>query len=69
MLNQDFRDMLLCLKEAGVDFMIVGAYALAAYGFPRATGDIDNWVRNSSDNAKRVMSALAKFGAPLVVAP
>ena len=32
MLNQDFRDMLLCLKEAGVDFMIVGAYALAAHG-------------------------------------
>src|ERR1044072_4412845 len=65
MLNQDFRDMLLCLKEAGVDFMIVGAYALAAPGFPRATGDIDIWVRNSSDNANRVMSALAKFGAPL----
>ena len=44
---------------------IVGAYALAAHGFPRATGDIDIWVRNSSDNATRVMSALAKFGAPL----
>lgn len=56
MLNQDFRDMLLCLKEAGVDFMIVGAYALAAHGFPRATGEIDIWVRNSSDNATRVMS-------------
>jgi hypothetical protein len=67
MLNQDFRDMLLCLKEAGVDFMIVGAYALAAHGFPRATGDIDIWVRNSSDNANRVMSALAKFGAPQLV--
>ncbi|HYV14330.1 MAG TPA: DUF6036 family nucleotidyltransferase [Pyrinomonadaceae bacterium] len=65
MLNQDFRDMLLCLTEARVDFMIVGAYALAAHGFPRATGDIDIWVRNSSDNANRVMSALAKFGAPL----
>ena len=65
MLNQDFRDMLLCLKEARVDFMIVGAYALAAHGFPRATGDIDIWVRNSSDNATRIMSALAMFGAPL----
>ena len=48
MLNQDFRDMLSYLKEAGVDFMIVGAYALAAHGFLRATGDIDIWVRNSS---------------------
>jgi hypothetical protein len=47
--------------------MIVGAYALAAHGFPRATGDIDIWVRNSSDNANRVMSALAKFGAPQLV--
>jgi hypothetical protein len=65
MLNQDFRDMLLCLKEAKVDFIIVGAYALAAHGFPRATGDIDIWVDNSPANAVRVMSALAKFGAPL----
>jgi hypothetical protein len=65
MLNQDFRDMLSCLKGAGVDFIIVGAYALAAHGFPRATGDIDIWVRNSPDNAGKIMTALAKFGAPL----
>ena len=65
MLNQDFRDILLCLKDAGVDFMIVGAYALAAHGFTRATGAIEIWVRNSSDNAGRVLNALAKFGAPL----
>ncbi|MDT5157620.1 MAG: hypothetical protein QOH51_1977 [Acidobacteriota bacterium] len=65
MLNQDFRDMLSCLKEAGVDFIIVGAYALAAHGFPRATGDIDIWVRNSPDNAGKIMAALAKYGAPL----
>jgi len=65
MLNQDFRDMLSCLKEAEVDFIIVGAYALAAHGFPRATGDIDIWVRNSPDNAVKVMRALEKFGAPL----
>jgi hypothetical protein len=57
--------MLSCLKEAGVDFIIVGAYALAAHGFPRATGDIDIWVRNSPDNAGKIMAALAKFGAPL----
>ena len=65
MLNQDFRDMLLCLKEEGVEFIVVGAYALAAHGFPRATGDIDIWVRNSPDNAGKIMAALAKFGAPL----
>ena len=65
MLNPDFRDMLSCLKNARVDFIVVGAYALAAHGRPRATGDIDIWVRNSLANAKKVMNALAEFGAPL----
>src|SRR5947209_9232646 len=64
MLNPDFRDILSCLKDEKVDFIIVGAYALAAHGFPRATGDIDIWVRNNSENARRVLRALAKFGAP-----
>lgn len=64
MLNPDFRDMLSCLNEEGVDFIIVGAYALAAHGFVRATGDIDVWLRNSPDNAHRVLRALDKFGAP-----
>ena len=57
--------MLSCLKDEGVDFIIVGAYALAAHGFPRATGDIDIWVRNSFENAQKVMRALMRFGAPI----
>ena len=65
MLNPDFKEMLSCLKDEGVEFLVVGAYALAAHGFPRATGDLDIWVSNSSENAGRVMHALAKFGAPL----
>jgi hypothetical protein len=65
MLNPNFKDMLSCLKEEEVEFIIVGAYALAAHGFPRATGDIDIWVRNSSDNAPKIMAALMKFGAPI----
>ena len=65
MLNPDFRDILSCLKDEKVDFIIVGAYALAAHGFPRATGDIDVWVRNSSENAPRIIRALMKFGAPI----
>jgi len=64
MLNPDFKDMLSCLRDEGVEFIVVGAYALAAHGLPRATGDIDIWVRNSSENARKVMRALAKFGAP-----
>ena len=65
MLNPDFREMLSCLRDEGVEFIVVGAYALAAHGLPRATGDIDIWVSNSRENARGVMSALAKFGAPV----
>lgn len=55
--------MLSCLKDEEVEFLIVGAYALAAHGFPRATGDLDIWVKNSLDNAEKVMRALVRFGA------
>jgi len=65
MLNPDFRDMLSCLKSEGVEFIVVGAYALATHGFPRATGDIDIWVRNSPANARNTFQALLTFGAPL----
>ena len=44
-MNPDFADMLSALSEAGVEHMVVGAYALAYHGLPRATGDIDKWVR------------------------
>jgi len=64
-LNPDYRDMLSAFADAEVEYMIVGAYALAAHGHPRATGDIDLWVRPSSENAERVFHALSEFGAPL----
>jgi hypothetical protein len=57
--------MLSAFIEEKVEFMLVGSYALAFHGFPRATGDIDLWVRCSNDNAERVWRALARFGAPL----
>jgi len=65
MLNQDYKDMLSLLLENGVDFLPVGAYALAAHGFPRATADIDIFVRPSKENAKHVFKTLSEFGAPL----
>ena len=65
MLNPDFRDMLSALSEHEVEYMVVGAYALAFHGLPRATGDIDIWVRCSPENASRVCEALTSFGAPL----
>jgi hypothetical protein len=64
-LNPDFKDMLLALKDANVDFLVVGAYAVAAHGYPRATGDLDIWIRADEGTAPRVMRALAAFGAPI----
>lgn len=67
-LNEDFRDLLLELADAGVDFLLVGAYAVAYHGVPRATGDLDVLVRPSKANAQRVYQGLARFGAPLASA-
>ena len=52
-------------NAARVEYLIVGAYAVSAHGLPRATGDMDLWVRPAIDNAERVWRALAEFGAPL----
>jgi hypothetical protein len=65
MLNPDYNDILSAFNAEGVEYLVVGAYALAAHGLPRATGDIDVWVRPSPDNGARVWRALARFGAPM----
>ena len=65
MLNADFREIISAFNDAGVEYLVVGAYAVAAHGLPRATGDIDLWVRTSNENAARVWAALTEFGAPL----
>lgn len=64
-LNDDFRDLVVLFADAQVEFLIVGAYALGFHGAPRASGDIDLFVRPSAENAARVFAALLKFGAPL----
>ena len=64
-MNQDFVDLLRAFVDADVRFLVVGAYALAVHGRPRATGDLDIWIEPSKENAARVMRALAAFGAPL----
>jgi hypothetical protein len=65
MLNEDYRDILHALSDENVRFILVGAYALAAHGYPRATMDIDIWVMPSPDNAEAVLRALRGFGVPL----
>jgi len=63
--NRDFVEMLCELSDAGADYLIVGAYALAAHDRPRATADLDIWVRASADNARRVRRAIESFGMPV----
>ncbi len=65
-LNADYRDMVECLLREGVDFMLVGGYALALHGWPRTTFDIDFWIMANPENAKAVMRAIQAFGAPLM---
>ena len=65
MLNPDFKDILSLLCEEKAEFIVVGAYALAAHGYPRATGDLDILINRDSDNVERVWRSLLKFGAPL----
>jgi hypothetical protein len=62
MLNKDFKEFVELLNSARVEYLIVGAYALAAHGHPRYTGDIDIWIRRSEDNVARVLKVLEDFG-------
>ncbi|MBX3585401.1 MAG: hypothetical protein KF796_02065 [Ramlibacter sp.] len=62
MLNEDFKEFAALLHSNKVDYLIVGGYALAAYGHPRYTGDLDFWVGTDAANAQRLLAALEAFG-------
>lgn len=64
-MNDDWADMLTALLDADARFIVVGAHALALYGVPRGTQDLDVWIEPTPANAERVWQALAAFGAPL----
>jgi hypothetical protein len=64
-LNTDFRDLLNAFLDHRVEFVVVGAWAAGVHGHPRATGDLDVFVRPEAENARRVVAALMAFGAPL----
>jgi len=65
LMNQDFSELLRAFNDHNVDYLVVGAHALAAHGHVRATKDLDVWIRPAIDNAHRVMLALRSYGAPL----
>ncbi|PKN39193.1 MAG: hypothetical protein CVU62_03060 [Deltaproteobacteria bacterium HGW-Deltaproteobacteria-2] len=60
--QKDFKELLELFNGHKVEYMIVGAYALAFYGVPRFTADIDIFVHSSPENARKILSALADFG-------
>jgi hypothetical protein len=64
-MNRDFSELLLACNAHHVEYLLVGAHALAVYGHVRATKEVDVWVRPDSENAQRVLRALSDFGAPL----
>ncbi len=61
-LPEDWRAFIESLNSHAVEYLVVGAVALAHHGFPRYTGDLDVLIRNSPENAQRLESALAAFG-------
>ena len=61
-LPQDFKELFEYLNEHKVEYMLLGGYAVIAYGYVRATSDIDVVVSDGQENARRLMKALAEFG-------
>ena len=62
MLSRDFKEFAELLNANGVEYLVVGGYALAVHGQPRYTGDLDLWLRVTPGNVERVLRALADFG-------
>jgi hypothetical protein len=68
-LAPDFDEFIACLTAHGVEFLVVGAYALAFHGAPRFTGDLDVLIRPTRDNAARLIAALEAFGFSTTLTP
>lgn len=62
LLPPDLKDFLRLLNSNGVEYLLVGGYAVGYYGYPRATGDMDIWIAKSAVNADKVTAALKAFG-------
>jgi len=62
LLPDDFKEFLRLLNAKGVDYLVVGGYAVGLHGYPRATVDLDVWIRSTAVNAERLIEALRAFG-------
>jgi hypothetical protein len=61
-LSKDLREFVELLNANAVDYLVVGAFAVAYYGVPRYTADLDLLLRPSAENAERVLQVMSKFG-------
>jgi hypothetical protein len=61
-LNKDLREFVELLSSNGVEYLVVGAFAVAFHGFPRYTADLDLLIRPTSENAARTIKSLHEFG-------
>ena len=63
-LPDDFKEFLKLLNEHGVEYLLIGGYAVGYYGYPRATNDLDIWIAVHPQNAERLVTVLQAFGFP-----
>jgi predicted nucleotidyltransferase len=61
-LPPDFREFLKLLNDHGVEYLLIGGYAVGYYGYPRATNDMDIWIAAYPENAERMVATLKEFG-------
>lgn len=61
-ISRDLREFIALLNSNAVEYLVVGAYAVAWHGYPRYTGDLDVLIRTGRENAARLVAALAEFG-------
>ncbi len=61
-LPDDFKEFLSLLRSHGVEYLLIGGYAVIYHGFPRATGDMDIWIAVDPENAQRMVNTVREFG-------
>ena len=64
-LPPDFKEFLQLLNANGVEYLLVGGYAVGYHGYVRATADMDVWVAVNARNAEKAVAALREFGVDL----
>jgi hypothetical protein len=64
--NDDFRDFIAALNDSGVEYLLVGGYAVIIHGYRRTTGDMDIWINPTPQNYKLLVKACNAFGLPIL---